>query len=53
MRPKTEDVIKKNLTHLKNPGPDVYQEINLVPKTGRFIVSRFNDTKFAKINPNG
>lgn len=25
MRPKTEDVIKKNFSYLKNPGPDTYQ----------------------------
>ncbi len=53
MRPKTIDVIKKNFSYLKNPGPDAYSEINLVPKTGRFMVSKFSDTKFAKINPNG
>jgi hypothetical protein len=53
MRLKTEDVIKKNLTYLKSPGPDVYQEVNMNPKTGRFIISKFNDTKLSKINPNG
>lgn len=25
MRPKTDDVIKKNFSYLKNPGPDSYQ----------------------------
>lgn len=25
MRPKTEDVIMKNISYLKNPGPDTYQ----------------------------
>lgn len=51
MRPKTQDVIKKNLTCWKNPGPDTYQSIDLEPKAGRFIVSKYSDTKFAKINP--
>jgi hypothetical protein len=51
LRPKTDDVIKKNFTYLKNPGPGAYQEINLDPKTGRFMVSKFSDAKLSKINP--
>jgi hypothetical protein len=52
LRPKTDDVIGKNLSYLKNPGPGAYQEINLDPKTGRFMVSKFSDAKLSKINPN-
>lgn len=51
MRPKTQDVIKNNLSCWKNPGPDTYKSIDLEPKTGRFAVAKYGDSKFAKINP--
>lgn len=31
MRPKTEDIIKKNYSFLKNPGPGSYASVNLLP----------------------
>lgn len=53
MRPKTVDMIDKNLTYKKDPGPGTYQSIELEPKTGRFVVSKFGDSKFAKITDLG
>ena len=40
------------MTYKKNPGPGDYQAVDMDPKTGRFAVSKYGDTKFAKINPN-
>lgn len=51
LRPQTLDFIGEKTTYKKNPGPGQYAEIDLDPKTGRFAVSKFGDTKFAKINP--
>jgi hypothetical protein len=52
MRLKTEDVIRKNLSYWKNPAPNKYQEVDLEPKKGRFLVSKYSDTKLSIINPN-
>lgn len=51
MRPRTIDYIGEKLTYKQNPGPGQYDQVNLDPKTGRFIVSKFGDSKFSKINP--
>lgn len=39
------------MTYKANPGPGSYNEVDMDPKTGRFTVSKFGDSKFAKINP--
>ena len=52
MRPQTLDFIGQKLTYKKNPGPGSYQQVDMDPKFGRFTVSKFGDSKFAKINPN-
>ena len=36
----------------KHPGPGAYQEVDLEPKEGRFKVSKFGESKFAKISQN-
>jgi hypothetical protein len=51
MRPKTIDFIEDRLTNKKNPGPGNYETVDMDPKTGRFTVSKFGDSKFAKFNP--
>ena len=51
MRGKTLDVIENKKTYRNNPGPGAYTDIDLDPKTGRFNVSKFGDSKLAKINP--
>ena len=50
IREKTHDFIEDKLTYKKNPGPGEYQDINLEPESGRFKISKYSDTKFAKIN---
>lgn len=50
MRKKTDDFIGDKLTYKKNPGPGEYEDINLEPESGRFKISKYSDTKFAKIN---
>jgi hypothetical protein len=52
MRPKTNDVLTKKLTKWENPAPNKYSEVNMEPKTGRYLISKFSDSKLAKINPN-
>ena len=50
IRPKTKDFIGDKITFKQNPGPGSYQDIDLEPQSGRFKLSKFSDTKFAKIN---
>ena len=52
MRPRTIDVLDSNATWKQSPGPGAYESVDLDPKSGRFIVSKFGDTKFAKITNN-
>ena len=52
MRMKTPDFDGDRLSFKANPGPGSYEDIDLGPKNGRFRVSKFGDTKFAKFNPN-
>lgn len=52
LRPKTVDFIEEKMTNKRTPGPGVYEAVDMDPKTGRFAVSKFGDSKFAKINPN-
>ena len=51
MRSKTLDINEKNMSYKANPGPGAYDDISLDPKTGRFVVSKFSDAKYSKINP--
>lgn len=50
LRPKTYDFLEEKMTYKNNPGPGSYQDIDLDPESGRFKVSKYSDTKFAKIN---
>jgi hypothetical protein len=52
LRAKTIDVIEKRATHLQTPGPAAYQAVELENGNGRHLVSKFEDTRFAKIEPN-
>lgn len=52
MRPQTVDFIEQKKTNKVTPGPGAYKEIDLDPKTGRFAVAKFGDSRFSKINPN-
>ena len=52
MRSRTIDINTKKLSFKANPGPGTYEDFNLDPKTGRFMVSKFSDAKYCKINPN-
>ena len=51
MRPRRSDFIEQKMTYKKNPGPGEHTQIDLDPKNGRFVVAKFGDSKFAKINP--
>lgn len=51
MRRRTIDFLEAKKTYKQNPGPGSYNEVDLDPKSGRFIISKFSDAKFAKINP--
>jgi len=51
MRPKHADFIEEHLTYKKSPGPGNYQEVELVPKKGRFTVSKFGDSPMSIIHP--
>lgn len=51
LRPKTLDMIEKHLTQKETPGAGTYKTIELEPIDGRYLISKFHDTKFAKINP--
>ncbi len=50
IRPKTIDVILKNLSFLSTPGPGAYQSLDLNPPGGRFKISRFSDTQLSVIS---
>ena len=52
MRPKTTDFISERMTYKKDPGPGEYNEVNMEPKAGRFVISKYSDSKYAKINDN-
>ena len=52
MRPRTIDFVEEKKTNKKAPGPGDYQAVEMEPQTGRFVVAKFGDCKFAKINPN-
>lgn len=39
------------MTYKKSPAPGQYNDIDLDPKTGRFAVAKFGDSKFGRINP--
>ena len=50
MRHKLKDFVGDELSYKKNPGPGTYKDIDLLPKTGRFKLSKYLDSKNAKIN---
>lgn len=50
MGPKTIDYNGDKLSYKKNPGPGSYEELNMIPKTGRFTISKFRSSKYGKIN---
>jgi hypothetical protein len=52
MRPKTLDVVEKNKSFWRNPGPGAYHDIDLRPQTGKFVYSKFEDVQIAKLNLN-
>ena len=52
MRPQTIDMVDSHLTYKETPGPGQYESVDLDPRSGRFMVSKFNDSKFAKITNN-
>ena len=52
MRAKTVDFNGDRLSFKKVPGPGTYEDVNLTPREGRFKISKFGDTKLAKINWN-
>lgn len=51
MRPKPVDFIEKKLSYKESPGPGAHQEVDLVPKEGRFTVSKFTDAPMSVIHP--
>lgn len=52
IRSRTIDVVEKHRSNKYNPGPADYNSVELQPNGGRFRISKYSDTKFAKINPN-
>ena len=50
MHPKTIDFIGEKLSYKQNPGPGSHQELNLSPKSGKFAVSTYSNTKFGTID---
>lgn len=52
MRPRRRDVLEIQKSFNQNPGPGAYEETNLGPKSGRYLIAKYEDTKLAKINPN-
>lgn len=51
MRPKPVDFIEKKLSYKESPGPGAHQEVDLIPKNGRFAVAKFSDSRFSVIHP--
>lgn len=52
MRAKTSDFNGDRLSYKKTPGPGTYQDIELRPKEGKLRLSKFQNTRLAKINSN-
>ncbi len=50
MRPRTLDVFEKHNTAKHTPSPVAYNTIDLEPKNGRFLYSRFGDIKLSALN---
>jgi hypothetical protein len=50
-RPKPVDMIETNLTYKQSPGPGAHAEVEMNPRSGRFAVSKYNDSKFSTIHP--
>ena len=49
IRTKNKDFVEDKITFKTNPGPGTYQDVDLEPKSGRFSVSKYSDSKCAKI----
>ncbi len=49
MRPKTLDVIEKHNTARHTPSPFAYNTIDLEPKNGRFLYSKYGDSKLGAL----
>ena len=50
MGPKTIDFVGDNLTYKSNPGPGAYESIEMEPKSGKILVSKFGGTQFGMMN---
>ena len=50
MKQKLKDFVGDKLSYKKTPGPGTYNDIELLPKTGRFKLSKYSDSKNGKIN---
>ena len=50
MGSKTIDFVGDNLTYKSNPGPGAYESIEMQPKSGKILVSKFGGTKFGMMN---
>ena len=53
MRGRTIDVFDSHRTSKMTPGPGAYESIQLEPNSGRFMCSKFSDSKFGKITDLG
>ena len=51
IRARTADFDGDRLSFKKSPGPGSYETPEMSPKTGRFRISKFGDSKLSKINP--
>jgi len=51
MRSKPVDFIELKATYKKSPGPGTHEELNMIPKKGRFSVSKYRDTLLSVIQP--
>lgn len=50
MRIRTKDFNGEKLSYKKTPAPNAYKEVEMLPNSGRFKLSKFGDTKLCKIN---
>ena len=50
MHPRTLDFVEDKLSFKNVPGPGSHEQINLSPKSGRFVVSKYPNSRFGTIN---
>jgi hypothetical protein len=48
---KKGETLDSRMSFQLTPGPGAYEHIELEPQSGKFMVSRFSDSRFCKINP--